>query len=185
MIWAHLLVENLIFLAIATIFLAVTGWAWKTAKPYRLPQPLPEWFRVWFLSVQIFGIIPPLIALVWGIWQGYSGAIAIWAAYFAMLGAQILSEFLALRQFRSVVWVMVPYLYVPYRLWQLYEGLILINPEIAQWMHTLLIGEIVLWAGNYLLDLAQLPRLFRWETIPNSKADKSLQDNAVKPETQP
>ncbi|MGJ3251400.1 MAG: hypothetical protein ACFE0J_09750 [Elainellaceae cyanobacterium] len=183
MIGAHLLTENLIFLAIATLFLAVTGWAWKTATPYSLPQPLPGWFRVWFLSVQTFGIIPPLIALIWGIRQGYSGAIAIWAAYFAMLGAQILSEFLTLRQFRSVVWVMIPYLYVPYRLWQLYEGIALINPNTASWMYILLIGEIVLWSGNYLLDLAQLPRLFRWETIQDSKDGESLRDNAVTSET--
>ncbi|MGJ3246503.1 MAG: hypothetical protein ACFE0I_10555 [Elainellaceae cyanobacterium] len=183
MVWANLLVENLIFLAIATIFLAVTGWAWNTAKPYSLPQPLPGWFRVWFLSVQICGGIPPLIALIWGIWQGSAEAIAIWGAYFAMLGVQIVSEFLTLRQFRSVVWVMVPYLYVPYRLWQLYEGIVLINPDTASWMYILLVGEMILWAGNYLLDLAQLPRLFRWDTIQNDDADESLRDNAVKPET--
>lgn len=183
MIGAHLLVENLVFLAIATLFLAVTGWAWKTATPYRLPQPLPGWFRIWFLTVQMLGIIPPLIALIWGIWQGYSGAIAIWSAYFAMLGAQILSEFLTLRQFRSVVWVMVPYLYVPYRLWQLYEGTVLINLDAASWMYIVLIGEIVVWSGNYLLDLAQLPRLFRWETVQPSGADESLPDNAVTSET--
>jgi hypothetical protein len=81
-----------------------------------------------------------------------------------MLGVQILSESLSLRQFHSVVFVMVPYLYVPYRIWQLYEGFSLLNPASELiWVKNLLLVEIVLWALNYALDLAQLPRLLRWE----------------------
>lgn len=57
---------------------------------------------------------------------------------------------------------MVPYLYVPYRLWQLYEALELLSPEPMGWLQGLLIGESVVWGINYLLDLAQLPRLLRW-----------------------
>jgi hypothetical protein len=60
---------------------------------------------------------------------------------------------------------MVPYLYVPYRVWQLYEGWTLLTPESEPiGFETLLLVEIVLWIGNYALDLAQLPRLLRWET---------------------
>ncbi len=85
-----------------------------------------------------------------------------------MLGWQILSESLTLKQFRSVVWVMVPYLYVPYRIWQLYEGLTILSPtsELV-WIRNLLLVEIVLWSVNYALDLAQLSRLLRWELQEN------------------
>jgi len=90
--------------------------------------------------------------------------LTVLAFYFLMLGLQILSEIITLKQFQSVVWVMVPYLYLPYRLWQLYEGLTILNSDSElMWVRTLLIIEIVLWTGNYLLDLAQLPRLLRWE----------------------
>ncbi|NEP18903.1 MAG: hypothetical protein F6J97_18725 [Leptolyngbya sp. SIO4C1] len=158
----RLVYENLVFFAIATAFLGLVGWAWRRAEPYKLPQPLPDWFKVWFLSVQIGGGAVPLMALGWCLWQGYSSAVAVLTGYFVMLGLQVLSESLSLRQFRSVVFVMVPYLYLPYRGWQLYEGIGLIAPELT-WLRWLLIAEIVLWTVNYALDLAQLPRLLQWK----------------------
>lgn len=163
-ILSTLVIENGVFLAIANLFLLITAWAWRTAKPYHLPDPLPGWFRYWFLTIQIFGTIPPAIALGWGILHNNGGVIAIFAAYFILLGIQILTEILTLRPFQSVVWIMVPYLYVGYRLWQLYEGIHLLDREDLAWIRLILLGEIALWSGNYLLDLAQLPRLFRWES---------------------
>jgi len=166
----YLLLENLLFLVFATSFIAIAGWAWRDAKPFSLPEPLPGWFKIWFGTVQIVGVIPPLIAmLLWGIAWGYSSVLTVLAWYFIILGLQILSEILTLRRFPSVVWVMVPYLYLPYRIWQLYEGLTILNPQPELiWLRYLLIVEIVLWIGNYALDLAQLPRLFRWEMKENS-----------------
>lgn len=160
-----LLFENLLFFAIATSFLVVVNWAWRQSKPYSLPQPLPEWFRVWFLTVQVVGGLLPLLAmLLWGVWWGYSSVLTVLIPYFVMLGLQILSEIVTLRQFHSVVWVMVPYLYLPYRIWQLYEGLTLLSPTSElMWVQNLLLVEIVLWTLNYALDLSQLPRLLRWE----------------------
>ncbi|PSR16804.1 hypothetical protein C8255_15865 [filamentous cyanobacterium CCP3] len=160
----RLLVENAVFFVIATAFLAITGWAWRYVDPFDLPKPLPGWFKYWFGSVQVLGIVPPLIALVWAIWRSEPAVWMVFAAYFALLGLQILSELLTLKQLHSVVWVMVPYLYVPYRLWQLYEGIELTagRPGLA-WIQLILAAEIVVWGINYLLDLAQLPRLFRWQ----------------------
>ncbi len=106
--------------------------------------------------------------LLWGVWWGYRSVLTVLVWYFVMLGLQILSEILTLRQFHSVVWVMVPYLYLPYRIWQLYEGLTLLTPESdLMWVRNLLIVQIVLWSLNYALDLSQLPRLFRWEVQDN------------------
>lgn len=161
----YLFVENLLFFLIATAFFAVVGWVWRYAKPYNLPEPLPGWFKIWFGTVQVLGgLLPLLVMLWWGVFQGYTSVLIIFGWYFVMLALQILSESLTLRQFHNVVWVMVPYLYVPYRLWQLYEGLtILDSASELMWIRNLLILEIVVWAGNYTLDLAQLPRLLRWE----------------------
>lgn len=166
----YLLLENLLFLVLATSFIVIVGWAWRHSKPFSLPEPLPEWFKVWFGTVQVVGVLLPLLAmLVWGLWWGYSSVLTVLAWYFVMLGLQILSEILTLRQFHSVVWVMVPYLYLPYRIWQLYEGLTLISPEPELiWIRNLLIVEIVLWTLNYALDLSQLPRLLRWEVQENT-----------------
>lgn len=160
----NLFSENLLFFAIATVFLGLVGWAWRDAKPYDLPHPLPAWFKVWFLTVQIGGGGLPLIALIWSIWQGYFSTVAILVSYFVMLGLQILSESVSLRWFRSVVFVMVPYLYLPYRIWQLYQGAMLLNPiHELMWVRNLLLAEMMLWTLNYGLDLSQLPRLLRWD----------------------
>jgi len=163
----YLLLENLIFFAIATALLVVIGWAWRNIEPYELPKPLPGWFKVWFLSVQFLGIVPPLAALlIGGVWQGNFTVLVIFAAYFLMLGLQILSESLSLRRFQSTVFVMVPYLYLPYRFWQLYEGIILLGSDAEViWVRHILILEIVVWMINYCLDLAQLPRLFHWKGV--------------------
>ncbi|MEB3281140.1 MAG: hypothetical protein VKK42_19665 [Lyngbya sp.] len=165
----NLLLENLLFFVLATSFLGIVGWAWRNAKPYSLPTPLPGWFKIWFGSVQILGILPPLaVMLVWGVWEDYPLVLTVFACYFLMLGLQILSEYLTLRQFPSVVWVMVPYLYLPYRIYQLYQGLTLFSSESQFfWVRTILILEIIVWIINYALDLAQLPRLFRWEISEN------------------
>ncbi len=162
----NLLLENLLFLVSATGFFILVGWAWRQTKPYHLPQPLPAWFKIWFLSVQVVGGLLPLAAmLLWGLWWGYDQVLTVLISYFVMLGLQILSEIATLRWFHSVVWVMVPYVYLPYRIWQLYEALILLSPEPELvWVQNLLLVEIVLWTLNYCLDLSQLPRLFRWES---------------------
>lgn len=137
----NLLFENLLFFVIATSFLVIVGWAWRHSKPYSLPQPLPAWFNVWFLTVQVVGGLLPLLAiLLWGVWWGYSSVLTVLIPYFVMLGLQILSEIVTLRQFHSIVWVMVPYLYLPYRVWQLYEGLTLLSPTSElMWVQNLLL----------------------------------------------
>jgi hypothetical protein len=161
----YLLIENLLFFAITTSFFVIVGWAWRHAKPYSLPEPLPGWFSIWFGTVQVVGgLIPLIVMFVWGVWWSYSSVLTVLVPYFVMLGLQILSESVTLRQLHTVVWVMVPYLYVPYRVWQLYEGLSLLSPENELiWVRNLLLVNIVLWTLNYALDLAQLPRLLRWE----------------------
>lgn len=161
-IGTQLSVENAIFFVTATGFLILTERAWRNLESFQLPKPLPSWFPLWFGGVQLLGGVPPLLALGWGIWQGIPTVWTVWTAYFIMLALQILTEALTLRKNQSVVWVMVPYLYVPYRLWQLYEGLSVIEGQGLDWMEILLIGEMGVWSINYLLDLAQLPRLLRW-----------------------
>jgi hypothetical protein len=161
----YFLYENLLFVILATSFFGIVGWAWRNTKPYDLPYPLPDWFKIWFLTIQIGGGVVPLGVLIWSIWQGRLNVVVVLISYFMMLGLQILSESLFLRKFRSTVFVMVPYLYLPYRAWQLYEGIELFKTANEPlWLQNFLLIEIVLWTLNYALDLAQLPRLLHWHT---------------------
>ena len=143
----RLLIENATFFLLSTTFLLGAGWRWRNTRPYELPKPLPTWFQVWFGVVQFWGSVPPLIAMICSFWQGIPSLKEVLLAYFVLLALQVVIEVLTLRQFQSIAWIMVPYLYVPYRLWQLWEGL---------------------WGSNYLLDLSQLPRLLQWPEATDS-----------------
>lgn len=161
-----MLQENLLFVVVSTAFLSITGWYWRDAKPYSVPQPIPNWFKAWFVIVQSLGGLLPIITLIlWGIWWNHSTVLVIFASYLVILGLQILAESLSLRRFESVVWVMIPYLYIPYRVWQLYQGFLLIEgvPELMA-VRVILWINIIMWSGNYVLNLVQLPFLFRWQT---------------------
>ena len=163
----NLVFENLLFLLIATSFLVFLGWVWRLSLPFSIPQPLPAWFKAWLSIVLVVGVALPLVAmLVWGVWWGNQSVLQATLPYFVMLGFQILSESVTLNRFQSCVWVMIPCLYLPYRIWQLYRGLTLLSLDETIWVQRLLLVEIVLWIFNYGVHLSQLPRLLGWE-VPN------------------
>lgn len=153
-------IENLLFVTIATAFLFYIGWLWRSTKPFTIPQPLPNWFRVWLIIVLIVGIALPIAALAyWGVWRGNQAVSIVLISYLAMLGLQILSESVTLNRFHSCIWVTIPCVYLPYRIWQLHRGLLIAeNPQIQLFFWI----EIVLWIFNYGVHLSQLPRLLAW-----------------------
>lgn len=160
----RLLWENALFLVTSTVVLAIVGVAWRDLKPFTVPRPFPSWFKAWFLPVQVVGVLLPVLAWGgWGLWRGNAWVSLVWLPILAMLGLQVFAEWLTSRQFASVTWVMAPYLYLPYRMWQLYEGLqILPKTDELVWVRSLLWANLVVWILNYVLDVTQLPRLFRW-----------------------
>lgn len=102
----YLFLENLLFFLIATLFIVVVNWGWKHTKPYTLPLPFPGWYKIWFGSVQLLGGLLPLVAmLLWGVWWGDRTVLTVLGWYFIVLGLQIISEIVTLRQLQNVVWV--------------------------------------------------------------------------------
>ena len=167
---ASIAVENLLFLTIATLFLAIAGYAWRESKPFEIPKPLPNWFQGWLFVVLAAGIALPFVTmLVWGVWWRHQVVVILFASYFIMLGLQIVSEIVMQKQYQSPIWVAVPCLYLPYRFWQLYRGIELVSVESnLMWVKYILILELVLWIFNYGVHLSQLPRLLRWPSVESS-----------------
>lgn len=158
----NLLFENLLFLVVTTSFLVFVGWVWRRSKPFSIPEPLPFWFKTWLSVVLVVGVALPLLAML--VWWGDRSVLQATLPYFVMLGFQILSESVTLKRFQSCVWVTIPCLYLPYRIWQLHTGLTLLSLESGPiWVQRLLLAEIVLWIFNYGVHLSQVPRLLRWE----------------------
>lgn len=161
----NIIFDNLLFLVIATSFLVFVGWVYRQSKPFSIPQPLPNWFKTWFFVVIVLGVALPFLAMLfWGVWQGNQSVLQVLISYFVMLGLQILSESVTVNRFNSCVWVTIPCLYLPYRIWQLYSGLTLLSIENDSiWIQRLLLTEIVLWIFNYGVHLSQIPRLLQWK----------------------
>lgn len=166
----NLIFENLLFLAVSTSFLVIVGWVYRQSLPFSIPQPLPAWFKAWLSVVLVVGVLLPFLAiLLWGVWQGNQSVLQALVPYFVMLGFQISFERVTLNRFQSCVWVMIPCLYLPYRIWQLHTGLTLLSFEGESiWVEILLLTEIALWIFNYGVHLSQLPRLLRWEVHSQS-----------------
>lgn len=126
----NLILENLLFLVVTTSFLGFVGWVYRLSLPFSIPQPFPAWFKAWLSVVLVVGVAFPFLAmLVWGVWQGNQSVLQALVPYFVMLGFQILFESVTLNRFQSCVWVMIPCLYLPYRIWQLHTGLTLLSFE--------------------------------------------------------
>ncbi|MEH1853022.1 MAG: hypothetical protein V7L11_15455 [Nostoc sp.] len=67
----YLFLENFLFFLIATLLIVVINWGWKDTKPYTLPLAFPGWYKIWFGSVQLLGVLLPLVfMLLWGVWWG-------------------------------------------------------------------------------------------------------------------
>ena len=161
----YLLWENLAAFGIATIFLGGAGWFWRNGAPFTLPKPLPGWFRAWFALVVIAGIALPAGIAIWGLWQHAWAIAAALGAYGVMLALQIATEVVAIRQ-QNCVWVLVPCIYLPYRLWQLLAAR---SASDARLWQAFVIGQVVLWTFNYGVHLSQLPRLLHWPGLPEPR----------------
>lgn len=166
----NIILENLLFLAVTTSILVFVGREWRNSKPFSIPQPRPRWYKTWSRIVLVVGVALPLLALIlWAGWFSHKSVVQVLIPYFVMLGFQILSEIVALRRFKSCVWVLIPCIYLPYRIWQLLTGAMLIGFESGLvGVQRLLYLETVLWVFNYGVHLSQIPRFLRWEREPQS-----------------
>jgi len=157
-----LFIENLIFLVLATLVLVVGVKRYPDARPFPGPvKPWPLWFRIWFPIIWFVGGVIPLITLVgWGIIGGNTSVVLALTPYFVMFFLQIVSEQVVWKNFQSPIWVIVPCLYLPWRVWQCVRGLETLGPDSG-----LLVADITLWA---LLVLWILNIFVHFTGIPNS-----------------
>ena len=80
----NIFLENLLFLILATSFFVVVGWAWRHLKLFSLPEPLPGWFKIWFGTVQVLGVLLPLpIMVLWGVVWGYDQVLTVLLSYYS------------------------------------------------------------------------------------------------------
>ncbi len=160
-----LLLENLMFFAIASVILIVGIKRYPNARPFPGPvTPWPAWFKVWFKVIWVVGFLLPIIALVgWGLIAGETITLLALAPYFIMFFLQIGSEQYIWKKHQSPIWVIVPCLYLPWRVWQCVRGLETIEPRADLFfVEYTLWALLILWIINVGVHYTGIPASMRW-----------------------
>ncbi len=170
----------------AIVFIAFCGlllWAkWRTQGDAKFPGPAPvgSVFKKWFVVIWLVGGVLPLAAIIWdGLVQGQH---LVWLAlgpYFLMFIAQIATELFVWRRWQSPVWVIVPCLYLPWRLYQIvvaHELIIDYQPLLTA---LTLDALFVLWAINIGVHFTNIPNTLRWKFHAADSNFPSLEDARV------
>ncbi len=156
---------NLLFLAVAA---AVLLWAQRRTRPgppFPGPRPVGPLFKAWLVVIWLVGMALPLVALlVDGVAGGQAAVRAALGWYLLLFVAQIGFELLAWKRWRSPVWVIVPCLFLPWRLFQVTMGLMVVEgPPLSV---ATLWALMLLWVINIGVHYSNIPNSLRWDAHP-------------------
>lgn len=160
-----LLIETLLFLVVATTVLTVGVLRYPNPRPFPGPvTPWPRWFQIWFKVIWLVGFAIPIVVLVgWGVIGGETIVLLALGPYFVTFIIQIVSEQVVWKKYKSPMWVAVPCLYLPWRVWQSVRGLETIEPrpdlvfvEYSLW------ALLILWIINIGVHYTGIPNSMRW-----------------------
>ncbi len=157
--------ENAAFFVIASIILSIGVLRYRGTAPFPGPvRPWPTWFQIWFRVIWIAGFLLPLAALVgFGLVPNDGAVILALAPYFVMFVLQIVSEQYLFQVHKSPIWVAVPCLYLPWRLWQVVRGFQVMEPYPHLTLVTYTLWVLfVLWIINIGVHLTGIPGSMRY-----------------------
>jgi hypothetical protein len=172
--------QEIAFFAIACAYIA---WALWRLPPeiarFPGPRPVGPVFKAWFVVIWLVGGVLPLAALVVdGIAGGSRATLLALLPYLAMFALQIASEMFCWKGRGSPVWVIVPCLYLPWRLWQSYRGIGVAADGPLLTLATMY-ALFVLWVINVGVHYTNIPRAMRWDYHPRDARFPSMQDPKV------
>ena len=162
----YLFAENLIFVLLTLPFLYVANLRYEGRREFTGPvTPQPDWMRVWTKVAWGVGLGLPLFALIVE-WQFGQLPIALLTLgpYFILFFLQIGTEQFCIRQWKSPVWVVVPCLYLPWRLFQIYRGWETTEPIDGTIILDITLSALfVFWVISIAVHYASIPRQMRWD----------------------
>ncbi len=176
----EIVLQESVFFVLACACLAWAQWRMPAGvAAFPGPRPVGPVFKVWLLVIWGVGLALPLLALA----VDAVGARSVPAhlallPYFAMFFAQVASELFCWKRWRSPVWVLVPCLYLPWRLWQCFRGAEIVADGPALTLFTMW-ALVVLWVINIGVHYTNIPRTLRWDYHPADTTFPSLHDPRV------
>ena len=158
------LLQNAVFFAIASLYVAIGARRTSGTAAFPGPRPVANWFKIWLVVIWIVGLALPIAALlIDGVVRGQSNAAVALGAYLGMFVAQVATELWVWRRWRSPIWVIVPCLYLGWRLWQIVWGFQLIANDDAALTRGALVALFVLWVINIGVHFTNVPLTLRWD----------------------
>lgn len=158
------LLQNAVFFAIASLYVAIGARRTSGTAAFPGPRPVAIWFKIWLVVIWIVGLALPIAALLNdGMVRGQSNAAIALSAYLGMFVAQVATELWVWRRWRSPIWVIVPCLYLGWRLWQIAWGWQLIAKDDAALTRGTLVALFVLWVINIGVHFTNIPLTLRWD----------------------
>jgi hypothetical protein len=170
-------IHNAVFFAIASLYVAIGAKRAAGTAPFPGPRPVAAWFKIWLVVIWLVGLILPLAAFVYdGLVRGVPQAAAALGFYLLMVAAQIATELFVWRRWKSPIWVIVPCLYLAWRLFQVYWGFGLVAGLDVPFTAFTLYALFALWVINVGVHFTNIPMTLRWDyhakdqTFPSLKA---------------
>ena len=167
---------NLGFFVCACGILLWAQWRTQPGPVFPGPQPVGPIFKVWLVVIWLVGMILPLIAVVAEWSQPVQLALL---PYFATFILQIATELFVWKRWRSPVWVLVPCLYLPWRLFQSGWGLIAIDNAVYPLTAFTLACLFGLWLINIGVHYTNIVNTLRWANHPADAQFPALRDPRV------
>ena len=162
---AGVVLQNIAFIVFAMSILLWGQARVRHAPPWPGPRPVGRVFRGWLLVIWLVGFALPVLAII--VDSALGGHGAVWLAllpYLLMFIVQIAFELFVWKRWRSVVWVLVPCLFLPWRCFQVYVGLATVWPMEGLVLTKLtLVALLVLWLINIGVHYTGIALNLRWD----------------------
>jgi hypothetical protein len=170
---SSVLALNLGFLAATIACLAWAKWRTLPGAAWPGPRPVGPVFKVWLVVIWAVGLLLPVAALV--IEPEANTRLAL-LPYLATFVLQVVTELFVWKRWRSPIWVLVPCLHLPWRLFQVWLGL-----QMAQGPFTAftLYALAVLWIVNIGVHYTNIVNTLRWDAHAKDATFPALKDPRV------
>jgi hypothetical protein len=166
---------NLGFFVIASLYVWIGARRAAGTALFPGPRPVPDWFKIWLIVIWVVGLALPIAALIVdGVIGRQAGAAIALGFYLLMFVMQVATEIFVWKRWKSPIWVIVPCLYLTWRLFQVYWGFGLVAGEDAGLTVFTLYALFALWVINIGVHFTNIPMTLRWDYHAKSATFPSL-----------
>ena len=167
---------NLVFFVFACVILIWAQWRATPGPRFPGPPPVGPVFKVWLIVIWAVGLLLPIAALIleWSV----ATRLAI-LPYLALFVMQVATEVFVWKRWQSPVWVLVPCLYLPWRLFQSGWGFVSVDSAALPLTSFTLAALFVLWMINIGVHYTNIVNTLRWSSHSGDADFSALRDPRV------